>query len=194
MKVKTKLLILASLCSLAFFSCVRFSYNYEVEHVIDGIPVNPQNGVDCGPATLTSVLNYYGIAVRMDSVATAVRRDALEGTLTLDMVVYAKSRGLDARLYRSSLDDLKQCIDAGIPLIAMVEMDSANPFDGVRKIVSDYKSPRHYLLVTGYSSVHRYVIAHTGGELPVRIPFDDFESSWESTGRIAIRISQTSQE
>ena len=182
--------LLSILLTALLFACSSNTFQPRKHEIfIPNIPVYEQKGSDCGPATLASLLNFYGISVTPDSVAAATHRDALEGTLTLDMVVYAKSKGLDVRLYRSSKDDLIRHIDSGIPLICMIEIDDPNPFAGLTRIVTNTELPRHYVLVVGYSARHAYIITHIGGRKPQRIDMKNFIDSWRKTGFVAIEVS-----
>ncbi len=158
------------------------------ETCIPDIPVYEQTGTNCGPATLASILNFYGIPATPDSVQTTIHRDTIEGTLTLDMVVYAKSKGLDARLFRSSKDDLLQHIDNGVPLICMIEIDDLNPFGGLTRMITSEEPSKHYVLVIGYSTKQNTIIAHTGDKQPKRIDMDDFMQSWQKAGFVAIEV------
>ncbi len=158
------------------------------EVFLPGIPVYEQTGSNCGPATLASLLNYYGDAVNPDSIEAATHRDAIEGTLTLDILAFAKSRGFDSRIYRSSKDDLLHHIDISIPLICMIETDDPNPFGPIARAITGEKPDKHYVLVIGYSSQTSTIIAHTGRAYPQRIKMPDFLAAWRKTDFVAIEI------
>ncbi|HYA31796.1 MAG TPA: C39 family peptidase, partial [Thermodesulfovibrionales bacterium] len=90
-------------------------------HLVRNVPFFPQEDYQCGPASLAAVLNYQGVSVTSDEVARAIYSPSARGTLNIDMVLYAQSLGLRASQYKGGLDDLREQIDAGRPLIVLVD-------------------------------------------------------------------------
>lgn len=136
-------------------------------HIIRNIPFYPQEDFQCGPASLAAVLNYWGIPVTPEQVAKDIYSNSAKGTLNIDMLLYAQSRGLTASQYPGGLNDLREKIDLGEPLIVLVDY-------GVSIIQAN-----HFMVVVGYNE--RGVVANSGRDEMKFIPVEDFLKSWEKT-------------
>ena len=136
-------------------------------HVIRNVPFHPQEDFQCGPASLAAVLNYWGVSVTPERVARDIYSSSAKGTLNIDMLLYAQSRGLAASQYSGRLDDLREKIDSGRPLIVLVDY-------GFSIIQAN-----HYMVIIGYDD--RGVIANSGRDEMKFIPAEDFLKSWEKT-------------
>jgi predicted double-glycine peptidase len=137
-------------------------------HLVRNVPFFPQEEYQCGPASLAAVLNYRGVSVTPDEVARAIYSRSARGTLNIDMVLYAQSRGLRASQYKGGLDDLREQIDAGRPLIVLVDY-------GFSVIRAD-----HFMVVVGYNN--EGVMVNSGRREGEFIARDDFVKAWEKTG------------
>ncbi len=145
-------------------------------HLIEGVPFFPQEEFQCGPASLASVLNYQGVYVTPDEVARAIYSKSAGGTLDIDMALYAQSRGLEASQYRGGIDDLKEKIDSGRPLIVLVDYGFS-----VLQV-------NHFMVVLGYSDDG--VVVHSGRHERKFIPLDSFMKSWKRTGYWTLSITR----
>jgi predicted double-glycine peptidase len=83
------------------------------------------------------------------------------------MVLYAEKRGLKARQYRGSLEDIKSKIDAGYPLIVLVD----EGFFVYQK--------NHFMVVIGYQE--EGLLVNSGREQHKFIPVKDFLRPWNRT-------------
>jgi ABC-type bacteriocin/lantibiotic exporter with double-glycine peptidase domain len=145
--------------------------------IIEYVPFYPQEIYQCGPSALASVLNYWKIPVTPEQIAEEIFSKSARGTLNLDMILYAQGKGLYAEQYRGGVESLKTDIDAGFPLIVMVDYG-----------FSLYRQ-NHFMVVMGYSD--QGIIAHTGREQEEGIPWDDFLRSWEKTGYWTLLIKKS---
>ena len=136
-------------------------------HIVEGVPFYPQEAYQCGPSSLASVLNYYGIDVSPEEIARDIYSKSARGTLNMDMVLYAEKKGLDVRQYSGTVEDIKQNIDSGAPLIVMVD----NGFSLYQK--------NHFMVVLGYND--EGIISNSGREQFKFIPFHDFNKTWRKT-------------
>jgi len=143
---------------------------------VNNVPFYPQVSFQCGPASLAGVLNFFGEGVTPDEIAEAIFRRDIRGTVTLDMVLYARKRGFFAEWYNGSVDDIRRSVDERVPLIAMVDFG----FAGVRK--------HHFMVVVGYTP--EGVIANSGKTREKLISWKDFLARWNRTKRWALRIEQ----
>lgn len=93
--------------SLILFGCSPPFYYYEYQfkgggRYIQGVPSFPQEENYCGPSSLASVLNYWGHKVNQDEVAREVFNPQIKGSITVDMINYAKSRASKRFLIREA--------------------------------------------------------------------------------------------
>jgi predicted double-glycine peptidase len=71
----------------------------------------------CGPAVLQMVLHFYGLDEKQEIVSREVF-DEREGVVKLsEMVFYPQSKGLKSYSFKGNLDDLKELISRGIPVV-----------------------------------------------------------------------------
>ena len=136
-------------------------------HIIENVPFFPQEDYQCGPASLAAVLNYWGVSSAPEKVAGTIYSQSAKGTLNMDMVIYAQSRGLEASQYRGAWDDLRKKIDSGFPLIVLVDYG-----------FSVFQS-NHFMVIIGYNEDS--VVVHSGRHEKKVIPREDFLKSWERT-------------
>jgi predicted double-glycine peptidase len=135
--------------------------------MIQNVPFHPQEEFQCGPASLAGVLNHWSINVSPEEIASEIYSKSAKGTLNIDMVLYVEKRGLKARQYRGSLEDVKSKIDAGYPLIVLVD----EGFLVYQK--------NHFMVVIGYRG--EGILANSGRGQHKFIPVKDFLRSWERT-------------
>jgi len=143
---------------------------------VDKVPFYPQVSFQCGPASLAGVLNFFGEDVTPDEIAEAIFRTDVRGTVTLDMVLYARKRGFLAEWYNGSVDDMRRSIDERAPLIVMVDLG----FASIRK--------NHFMVVVGYTP--EGVIANSGKTRQKLIPWKTFLACWNRTKRWTLRIER----
>ena len=135
--------------------------------VIREVPFHPQEAYQCGPASLAGVLNYWGLEASPEEIATEIYSKSAKGTLNIDMGSYVERRGLKARQYRGSFEDIKSKIDSGTPLIVLVD----EGFFVYQK--------NHFMVVIGYQE--EGLLVNSGREQRKSIPVKGFLRSWERT-------------
>ena len=138
------------------------------------VPFFPQLDYQCGPASLAGVLNYYGKRITPEEVAQAIFRENIRGTVTLDMVLYAREQGFSARWFKGTVGEIVETINAGSPLVVMVDYG----FSVV--------SRNHYMVVVGYDS--EGIVANSGTSRETHISWSDFLPTWEKANRWTLRI------
>jgi ABC-type bacteriocin/lantibiotic exporter with double-glycine peptidase domain len=161
--------LLTLVVSIQFISCVHVERSPGSSHTrkIENLPFYPQESYQCGPAALSGVLNYWGVAVTPDEVAGNIFSSSARGTLTIDMVLYAQQKGLSVEQFKGSLDNLRQNIDAGFPVIVLVDNGGA------------FYQLNHFMVVIGYNKYG--ILANSGKDKEKFIPEKDFLKSWEKT-------------
>ncbi len=125
---------------------------------------------DCGPAALASVLKYHGVEVSLEKISDEIYISSIGRTLLPDMENFARSRGLETISGRGTAAQLKQAIDAGRPVIVLMDTGSTLARRG------------HYIVITGYTSDG--FLAHAGVEKDVYISFNDLDKKWQSMNRL----------
>ena len=148
---------------------------------IEGVPFFAQDTQMCGPAALASVLGYYkegsGSAASLEEIAAKVFSEKLDGTLSLDMLLYARSVGFNAEVYSGGFEDLKEKLDRGVPLILFINL-------GV-----DLYPIGHYIVLVGYSDTEGVVIAHSGLEREEVYSYGRLKRAWKRTGFSTLSIT-----
>ena len=158
------------------FSCTASRSVMEpgTARMIEGIPFFPQEIYQCGPASVAGVLNYWGAEASPEAIAGEIYSKSAKGTLTMDMVIYARKKGLEAVQYEGSITDLKENIDLGYPLIVLV----------------DYGfwvyQQNHFMVVVGYN--RDGIIVNSGRDRHKVIPANDLLKPWNKTDRWTLLI------
>ncbi len=135
------------------------------------VPFFPQTERACGPSALAGVFAYWGQPRPVEAIAARVFHERLGGTLTLDLVLYARSLGFHAEEGVWDLDRVRASVARGRPVIVLVDLG-----------VWAFRQP-HYGIIVGYDDEQRVLIAHWGEESEKAIPYGTFEGWWGRMGR-----------
>ncbi|NWF92620.1 MAG: peptidase C39 family protein [Syntrophaceae bacterium] len=172
-------------CSLLLFllivvqisACARASVipQSSSKRNIENVPFYPQEAYQCGPASMAGVFSYWKVKVSPEEIAEEIYSPSAKGTLTLDMVLYAERKGLKANWYKGSLEDIKEKVDSGHPVIVLVDLGFW------------FYQQNHFMVVTGYDE--RGVIVNSGRERQKFIPARDFLRSWRRTNFLTLWIT-----
>lgn len=168
--VTGKIRVLHFVPSLIFLICACSSHlviQYGPEVIIN-VPFYPQEDYQCGPSSLAGVLNYYGLKVSPEEIASEIYSSSARGTLDLDLLFYVQRMGLDAKKYKGNINDLKERIKGGYPLIVLVDYGF-----GPLQV-------NHFMVVLGYNESGIFV--NSGREEKRFIPYEDFLRAWGRTG------------
>lgn len=146
-------------------------------YFIEGVPFFPQRELMCGPAALASVLNFYGDEVALEEVSRAVYHAKLKGSLTIDLLLYAKERGFEARYYTGGLEDLKARLRERTPLILFLNLGY------------DFYPVGHYVVAVGYNEDMGVVVAHSATAREKVFGDKNLLHDWEMTGFSTLLIT-----
>ena len=146
----------------------------DTRRILPSVPFFPQLMYQCGPASLAGVLQFHGDVIRPNQIVEKIYRSELHGTLSLDLVLYARQRGFVATWHKGSIADIQRAIDSQTPLIAMVDYGILN----VRKY--------HFMVVIGYTP--EAVVVNSGRQQKKHLAWGQFLSIWEKTDYWVLRI------
>jgi len=136
------------------------------------IPQTQSN--DCGPSALAAVLAFHGRDVSLDEVTRRVFTPVMERTLLADMENYARSLGFSTRSGRGDLALLRDWINAGNPVILMLDMGG--------KMVSQ----GHYVVVYGHDPDG--FLMHIGTRADMYLPDQALLEGWEPMNRLYLVV------
>jgi len=160
-------LFLALLCFLFSCATTRNVMETGTARIIENVPFFLQETYQCGPASLAGVMHYWGVEASPEAIAEEIYSKSAKGTLGLDMVLYARKKGLDVVQSRGSIKSIKENIDLGYPVIVLI----------------DYGfwvyQQNHFMVVVGYNE--KGVVANSGRNQLKFIREEDFLKSWERT-------------
>lgn len=137
---------------------------------INNVPFFPQKRYYCGPASLAGVMSFYGVSVTEEEIAKEIYNTKLSGTLSMDILIYARTKGFDAFYYKGNIEDIKKYISIGKPVILFLDLGYF------------FYPVRHYIVATGYNDKTGYLIAHSGVEKDKIFSYKEIQSAWEKTG------------
>lgn len=121
------------------------------------------------PLVVNVVVKYWG-----EDISPHVARED-KSVAMINGIMLAESRGFVSYIYKSSIKDLKKCIDQGIPPIVIMP--------GIFGMI------QHAMVVSGYNNEERRILTYvpepdTVGAIPER----KFEQDWEQDEMTAIII------
>ena len=164
------------LCS----SCLTPNRREQVSgRIPENVPFYPQEKYQCGPASLASVLNYQGINVSPEEIASAIYSKTAKGALDIDLISYVLETGLSAEVHKGSMEEIMRSINEGYPLIVLV----------------DYGfwvyQQNHFMVIVGYNDDG--VIVNSDNERLKFITSGDFLKAWGRTKLWTLLIRQKNQ-
>ena len=166
------------LIPLFLSSCVAVQEVPEsgLNHMIDNVPFYPGETNQCGPVSLAGVLNYWGVSVTPEEIARDIFSESAGGTLDIDMMIYARRKGLYAEQYEGSMDDIRRNIRLGRPLIVLVDYGFS------------FYQRNHFMVLVGYNE--QGVIVNSGDKREKMIPEKDFLKIWRKTNSWTLLIKK----
>jgi len=131
-----------------------------------------------GPAALASVLGFWGRAASPGELRREIYFPKQRRSVALDLRNAARAHGLGAEMATGTLDVLKRELDAGRPVIVMINTGF--------KLVP----VRSYMVVTGYNDWLGGVYAHFGPNKDAFLPYRRFEKDWDMGGRWILLVAE----
>jgi ABC-type bacteriocin/lantibiotic exporter with double-glycine peptidase domain len=167
------LLLVPGACTTTDSFVAQYGENLPYKLIKD-VPFHTQKDFQCGPSSLAGVFNYYGKNISPSQIAEQIFEEKIRGTLSIDMVLYARHQGFVAEWYTGDLNDLRENIDNNFPLIVMIDLG-----------LGPIQKP-HFLVVVGYDS--KGVIINSGTHQHKTVPWNRFHNQWNRSSLWTLRI------
>uniref|UniRef100_A0A7C4AJ81 Peptidase C39 domain-containing protein n=1 Tax=Thermodesulfovibrio aggregans TaxID=86166 RepID=A0A7C4AJ81_9BACT len=153
---------------IIFLFLILFPYSLcAEEYIINSVPFFSSKDFQCGPASMAMVFNFLGVKINPDEISEYIYSKGARGTAEFDMILFAKRNGFKTLQYRGSIEDIKDKIKAGRPLIVMVD-------EGLW-----FYKKYHYMVVVGFDDSN--VIVNSGQEEHKKINISHFYKKWSKT-------------
>jgi hypothetical protein len=143
---------------------------------------------NCGPATLTEYLRFYGWQGTQDDIAAVVKPNPDDKNVNVDELVYfARTHaGWLNTIYRvgGTIDLLKKFIAASIPVVIEEGSSNATP-----SWPNDDRWAGHYLFIHGYDDALNIFTTEDTWLGPNRqVLYTDIDKNWQAFNRVYILI------
>ena len=135
------------------------------------VPFYPDDTDQCGPATLASVLTYWGVPSDPATLKEETYTPRLGGSLPIDLLLTVQAQGLQAEGVSGTLETLKAELNDNHPVVALLNLGWAAFPQG------------HFVVITGYDERQQGVYMHSGLARDLFVPYEKFLANWEKTGR-----------
>lgn len=136
----------------------------------------------CLPLPINVVSKYWNIELPMaEAIETAKKYSGFNGSILVEGIESAERHGLTCKIVNSSLSELKQIIDSGIPPIVILP--------GIPEIT------QHASVITGYDNEEQTILHYIqkgnqeGEQQEGAIPEEIFEKEWSEEGRLLILLA-----
>jgi len=154
-----------ALVVLGLVACHAARFPGADAHVVAGVPFYPQEREQCGPAVLASLLGFFGYPVAPETLAREIYDADARGTSTVAMVSYGSRHDLPLAALRGDLGRVRAEIDAGRPVIALLQEGWLSPH-------------YHFVLLTGYEPDSGTLYGYSGRNADASWKAGDFERRW----------------
>jgi tetratricopeptide (TPR) repeat protein len=134
--------------------------------MITSVPFVAQSEHECGPATLSMVLKFYGKEVALNQLVDQVYLPERQGSLQVEMQSAPRRHDMVSYVLEPKLSALLQEIAAGHPVIVFQNLSL--PLYPVW----------HYAVVLGYDKNQGTVVLHSGETPNQSMSFYTFEQLW----------------
>lgn len=158
--------------------------------VSDVAPIRQEKKHACGPACVAAVAAHWGITLA--EFQAKIPQAPVDATGT-DMLQMAQRLGLQAFAYRGSMDDLRQNLEKGRPVIVMIPMPMLARGGLVAGAVFNLWNelgprPPHWVVVIGLVG-KECVIINDPASGPLVVRQDRFQSWWTRNDHLCVLIA-----
>lgn len=134
-----------------------------VEHT--DVPFFPQEGYQCGPAALATVLAYTGVDVTPEPLVDQVFLPARQGSLQIEMLAAPRRYGRVSMKLEPRYPDMLREVAAGNPVIVLQD-------------VGPLFTQWHYAVINGFDYPSGTLYLRSGTRARQEMPFTAFEREW----------------
>lgn len=162
---------------------------------VSGLPPLRQNAqYACGPVCVAAVASHWGVSLNDFKAKCPV---APQDTTGRDLRTLAESLGLQAFVFQGSLDDLRDNLRQGRPMIVMITkppdpaLRQLGLLGGLALTVSEHVShPAHWVVVIGMNG-DRSVIVHDPSSGLLQIKAAAFQKWWAQQKNLCVLIARS---
>jgi hypothetical protein len=133
------------------------------------VPFFAQDDYQCGPTALATELKSAGLDVTPEMLVDQVYLPARHGSLQVEMLAAARSRGMIAYLLDKQLENVIREVAAQTPVIVLQNL-------GV-----SFFPIWHYSVVVGYDMAESEFVMRSGDKQRFILPYAVFEYTWEDS-------------
>jgi predicted double-glycine peptidase len=181
-------LLLGGCSSVASFKGLPLS---EDAVYVNGVtPIRQDHDFTCGPACLAAVATHWGVSpAQFKAGAGAAPRDFT----ARDLQGLAARLGLQAFVYAGSMEDLRDNLGKGRPVIAMISMPLPPEGDLITaEVLALWNEvgprPAHWVVVVGMIG-QKWVILDDPASGPLVVRADRFQKWWAQRDSVALLVT-----
>jgi tetratricopeptide (TPR) repeat protein len=149
---------------------------------------------NCGPATLSMYLSYYGAYLGQDAVRETIRPNWEDKHASAhDMAEYAQAQGLNALVrYNGDADRLRLLLSNGVPvMVATWHIDSKGEQMGHYRLITGYDDAAQEWIV--WDSLEARGVSASKPYVGVRLSYEEMEHTWPVYSGIHLVIYDEAQ-
>lgn len=140
------------------------------------VPFFPQQEHQCGPAALAAMITAQGRITTARQLTREVYIPRRKGSLQIEMIAAARSRGLINYRIKPDLQSL------------LAEVSTGNPVLVLQNLGLGWMPQWHYAVAVGYDLADRSIILRSGKRPRHRMPIATFDNTWQRSDRWAMVI------
>jgi len=120
---------------------------------ISGVPRIKQLTNYCGPACVAAVMQFHGSKIGQEAIGREIYIPSQGSTSGADMLDYARKNGFSAYSWNTSIEDAKQKIAAGFPIIALQQNSESDPSGHYRVLVGYNDAAKTFTVMDPYYDI-----------------------------------------
>lgn len=144
------------------------------------VPFYADAGDRGGSATLAEILSFWDQPTEpkqlQSEVGTAELAHAVRGAMPVDLLLAAHERGMQARSFQATAQDVREELKLGHPILAYLDL-------GPR-----YLTRERFVVITGFDDARGGFFVHARAQANAFVDYGSFMRKWERTGRWAILV------
>lgn len=173
--VRHPLIVLSVLASVLILPSLGRA-DFPTRCVLEKFPYVQQIRNYCGPASLTTVLSFWGLKTDQKTVGQSVFDSSIQATNGADMLLYARAKGYSAYSWNSDLKDLKQKLATGVPVIVLQDSSTSDPSG-------------HYRVAIGYDEKDKVIyVSDPYDPNNKKMAYNEFMQLWSPHGNWSLLV------